>query len=732
MQCYTELVPPTGVTCSLSLPFISENSNNLVVGKGSLLQIFTTKTISAELDSSVNQNTQNGESSKLTAQYDSRLNDDDGLEASFLGGDAVLLRADRSTNTKLVLITEIPLSGIVVGLARIKIANSKSGGEAILIHLRDAKLCLAQWDPERNGLENISIHYYEQDDLPGPPWLGPLSNYENFLAADPGSRCAVLKFGDRNIAIIPFKQSDVDIEMDDWDEDLDGPRPVKQPSASAATNGTSKLDTPYLPSFVLRLPMLDPSLLHPVHFAFLYEYKEPTFGILSSAVAPSHNLGRKDQLSYMVFTLDLQQKASTPILSVGGLPQDLNRVIPLQAPVGGALLVGPDCIIHVGQSGKANGVAVNHFTKELTGYGLADQSALDLRLEQCVIEPLSYDTGELLMVMWDARLAVISFKLDGRTVSGISIKVVSDEFGEVIPSTASCISHIGKNTLFIGSSTSDSTVIGWTRKQAQTSRRKSRLLDASLDFELDDLDLDEEDDDDLYGDDSGTAKTGANSTAKSGELVFRVHDTLFSIAPIRDFTTGKVAVFPESEEQRNSLGVKSELQLACVVGKGNKGGSCVAIMNREIQPKVIGRFEFPEARGFWTTCAQKPMPKSLQGDKGASVGNDYDNTAQHDKFMIVSKVDLDGYETSDVYALTSAGFEDLTGTEFEPAAGFTVEAGTMGKHMRIIQVLKSEVRCYDGGALLAIQYLVKLACLSLLLILYLPRSWPEPDSADAG
>ena len=63
--------------------------------------------------------------------------------------------------------------------------------------------------------------------------------------------------------------------MDDWDEDLDGPRPEKEaPAASeggadkaAGTNGSREL--PYSGSFVLLFPQLDPNLLFPAHFAFL-------------------------------------------------------------------------------------------------------------------------------------------------------------------------------------------------------------------------------------------------------------------------------------------------------------------------------------------------------------------------------------------------------------------------------------------------------------------------------
>ena len=698
MQAYTELAAPTAVSHSLSLPLTSATANNLVVAKGSLLQIFTTKSISAELDAQTDEH--GTTSNKTDSRYDLRANDDEGLESSFLGGESMIVRADRSNNTKLVLVAEIPLAGTVIGLARLKLSETASGGEALLLAYKAAKLCLTEWDPHRQTLETLSLHYYEKDDLQSAPWELPLGEYANYLEADPGSRCAAFKFGPRNLAILPFRQSEEDLEMDDWDEDLDGPRPVKEHSAVA--NGDSgSVEQPYTPSFVLRLPLLDPSLLHPVHLAFLHEYREPTFGILSASQPPSASIGTKDHLSYKVFTLDLQQKASTTILSVTDLPRDLFQVKALPAPIGGALLIGQNELIHVDQSGKPNGVAVNSMTRQITSFNLADQSDLQLRLEGCTIEPLSIETGELLIILNDGRLAICSFRIDGRTVSGISIKLVTQDCGGlIVKNGASCISKLGKRVLFIGSESNDGLVLGWSRKQGQERRKKPRLVDPDLAIDVDDLDLeDEEEDDDLYGADESAAKpaAGGSDSQRSGDITFRIHDSLLSLAPIQDTTCGKPTFVPDSEEATLATGVTANLELTCAVGKGRAGS--LAVINREIQPKVVGRFEFPEARGFWTMCVKKPLQKGLAAN--AVAGSEYDNAAQYDRYMIVAKVDIDGYETSDVYALTAAGFESIKDTEFEPAAGFTVEAGIMGKQMRVIQVLKSEVRSYDGDLGLA-------------------------------
>ncbi|KAH7313571.1 CPSF A subunit region-domain-containing protein [Stachybotrys elegans] len=692
MQAYTELVAPSAVTHSLSLPLTSATANNLVVAKGSLLQIFATKVVSADLDAQA----RTASSIQQDAHFDPRVQDDDGLESSFLGGESMLVRTDRSNYTKLVLVAEIPLAGTVIGLARLKLSKTASGGEALLLAYKAAKMCLTEWDPRKNALETTSIHFYEKEDLQGAPWEASFGDYVTFLEADPGSRCAALKFGSRNLAILPFRQSEEDLEMDDWDEDLDGPRPVKNPAAVA--NGDSdNVEAAYTPSFVLRLPLLDPALLYPVHFAFLHEYREPTFGILSSTQACSHSLGHKDHMSYKVFTLDLQQRASTTILSVTGLPRDLKRVVPLPAPVGGALLVGENELIHIDQSGKANGVAVNPMTKQITSFILSDQSDLHLRLEGCVIEQLSIEAGELLLILNDGRMGILSFKIDGRTVSGLFIKLIPAEAGgELLKSTVSCISRLGKSAFFLGSETGDSVVLGWSKRQSQEKRKRSRIIDPDLGLDVDDLDLEDDDeDDDLYGTESAAAKPAQalnGSLKQGGDVAIKIHDTLLSLAPIRDFTTGRPVPPTDAEEAKLVEGVRADLELAAAVGRGKAGS--IAILNREIQPKIIGRFEFPEARGFWTMCVKKPVPKALGGNP--PVDAEYDAVEQYDRFMIVAKVDLDGYETSDVYALTAAGFESLKDTEFEPAAGFTVEAGVMGNQMRVIQVLKSEVRCYNG------------------------------------
>ena len=716
MQCYTELTPPTAVTHAISLPLTNPTANDLVVAKTSLLQIFSLKTALTEVDTGANGKMSAREIMQLT---DRRVLDNDGLEQSFLAADVVLQRSERSHTTSLVLKAEYHLSGTITSLARIRTLNSNTGADCLLISFKDAKLSLVEWDPERHGLSTLSIHYYEREDLQGGPWAPDPKRCINYLTADPSSRCAALKFGKRNLAILPFKQAgDEDLAMDDYDPDFDSERPEPVSAANRTNGDTPPTQTPYSSSFVLPLSALEPSLIHPIHLSFLYEYREPTFGILFSSLAPTPALlhDRRDILSYTVFTLDLEQRASTTILSVSGLPYDLYKVIPLPLPVGGALLVGGNELIHVDQAGRTNGVGVNVFARQCTSFSLADQSDLEMKLEACVIEQLGAENGDMLIILNTGELVILGFKRDGRSVSGLSVRrVSSDHGGLLVEAQASCAVNLGRGRMFIGSEDANSLILSWSRKAPQLARQRSS---GGLSVEDDgdgeiffDKDGTEEYDDDLY---SGAAPEPrrqsdafpSTSGSATGDYMFKVNDTMRNVAPMKDIVFGRPVVPKDGEPGQNSEDVTTDLELVVTTGCGRAGG--VTILKREIEPKVIGRFEFPEARGIWSVRAKRPIAGNLvpqsSGEGKMGLDGGYVLGNEFDRFMIVSKGSsrTADKEESAVYALTATGFEDAKAPEFDGSLGGTIEVGTLGQETRVVQVLRGEVRVYDGGKSIAL------------------------------
>jgi cleavage and polyadenylation specificity factor subunit 1 len=516
MQCYTELVAPTAVSSAVALPFTAPGATNLVVAKTSLLQVFALKTVTSHHKPSTL--APNGDTGALEGPDNSH----------------------RVENTaKLILLGEYPVSGTITSLQRVKALNTKTGADALLVSTQDAKISLIEWDPLNHRISTLSIHYYERETTNTLPFGPSLADTPSYLSVDPSSRCAALKFGTKHLAIIPFRQSQDDLAGED---DLDTPPPAKAP----VTGAEAQAETPYSASFVLPLTALDPALTHPVHLAFLHEYREPTFGIVSSNKAPSHGLleERKDILNYTVFTLDLDQRASTTLLSVTGLPFDIFRVVPLPLPVGGALLVGANELVHVDQAGKTNAVAVNEFAKLSSNFAMADQSDLGLRLEDCVVEALDHTNGNMLIVLNTGHLAVLSFRIDGRSVSGLSVHLVdSAHGGHQLKTAANCAASLGRGRLFLGSEDGDSTLIGWSKKTAQARKRShAQMIAEDAELSLDEEESDDDADDDLYADEAPVVKQAASqATDSSGpeNYSFRVHDNLFSLGPIKDVCLGK-------------------------------------------------------------------------------------------------------------------------------------------------------------------------------------------------
>ncbi|KAL8857985.1 MAG: hypothetical protein Q9178_005445 [Gyalolechia marmorata] len=679
MQSFTELTPPTAVTHSLSLPFLSASANNLLVAKTSLLQIFSLKSVLAETNTA-SEHSVEARRASINAPASSKPTT------------GAIRHGDRAPTTKLVLIAQYELSGVITSLARVKIQNSRSGGEALLVSLRNAKVSLVEWDPDRYSISTISIHLYEREDTQGGPWEPDPDDNVSYLSVDPRSRCAALKFGARRLAILPFHQPGDDMVMDDYDSDVDGEKQETPKSTDKHEEEAKAVaKTPYGASFVLSMLALDPSLLHPVHLAFLYEYRDPTFGVLSSQVASSVSLfnERRDTLSYTVITLDLEQRASTALLSVNNLPYDLFAVIPLRLPIGGTLLIGGNEIIHVDQAGKTNGAAVNEFGRSSTSFALADQSDLGFRLEGCVVEQLGHDSSELLLMMNNGELAIVGFRIDGRSVSGLSIRRVPEPNGGLaLLAGPSCASLIGRGRMFVGSEEADSVVLGWSRKLDKLKRQRSITeMEADKDIGISDLedDIDDDDDDDLY--------SGAKPEEKAGELVptseipdqtddyrFRVHDSLDNFGPMRSVALGRALQhLPADPQVRSAMG----LEVLATSGRSRAGG--LSTFRRQIEPRVLEQHLVPNVTRLWTVAVGKVSDR-LANDRQSEGLDNY----------IIMSSQSEGEQRSTAYSLAKHGMEEVQDTDFDPDAGTTIDIGTLNNGSRIVQVLPSELRTFDA------------------------------------
>ncbi|KMU91957.1 cleavage and polyadenylation specific protein [Coccidioides immitis H538.4] len=572
-------------------------SNNLIVAKTSILQVFSLVNVAY------------GTSAPPNA-------DDKG-------------RVERQQYTKLILVAEYDLSGTITGLGRVKILDSRSGGEALLVSTRNAKLSLVEWDHERHGISTISIHYYEREDVHSSPWTPDLRLCPSLLAVDPSSRCAILNFGIHSVAILPFHQTGDDLVMDEFDEDLD-------------------------------------------------EKPEGASNIPAQAAVKTY----------------IQQRASTTLITVSRLPSDLWKVVPLPPPIGGALLIGSNELIHVDQAGKTNAVGINEFARQASAFSMVDQSDLGLRLEGCVVEQLGTDSGDILLVLADGKMAILRLKVDGRSVSGISAQLVSEKAGgSILKARPSCSASLGRGKVFFGSEETDSLLIGWSRPSQ--SMRKPKV--ESADDVFGDHSETEDDEDDIYEDDLYSTPVNQTTLSKTtsqtnglnkDDFVFRSHDRLWNLGPMSDVTLGRPPGSHDKNRKQSSSRTSADLELVVTQGKGNAGG--LAVLQRELDPYVIDSMKMDNVDGVWSI--QVGAPDST---------NTRTSSRNYDKYLVFSKSTEPGKEQSVVYSVGGSGIEEMKAPEFNPNEDSTVDIGTLAGGTRVVQVLKSEVRSYDTNLELA-------------------------------
>lgn len=647
MQCYTELLPPTAVTHAVTLPFLSSSEENLVVAKTSLLQVF-----------------------RLRDAPTNPTSPDAPAEGQEEGEEAV--------ERRLSLVGEYKLAGTATALERVKILYGKSGGDALLVSSKDAKLSLVEWDPENHRINTISIHYYEGENIPAQPFGPALKDSESILTVDPSSRCAALKFGQRHLAILPFRQQGDELAELETEAESEDKRQAQQNPIGGET-----AQTPYKASFVSALTQVAPNLTHPMDLAFLYEYREPTLGILASASHASSALLdlRKDVMSYTVGTLDLEQHASTVLVSVQNLPSDLWKVVPLPLPVGGALLVGTNEFVHVDQSGKTTAVAVNEFATKGSNFAMADQSALGLKLEDCKIESLSNAAGDVLIVLRDGTLAILRFTMQGRNVGGMHVMKVASGNGGLTPESApSCVTSFKSGEFFVGSDVGDCVLLQSNIPPSAMSRKRSHAQMAAQDDEAADEHEDNDaEEDDLYGGaPAASQKSQSTSTAAIAQPIsayqFSVVDRLPSLGPINNLCFGKAT-------RSDSDG----LDALASVGRGR--GSRLAFLSKQITPELGRQNAINGTGNVWSISARNENDESKDMHDNILIIYDGEHTKAY------SRPENEDAQADDDQS--NSPYIERTDTEFEQE-GETIDIGTLANHTRIVQCRQNEIRTYDA------------------------------------
>ena len=657
MQCYTELLPPSGVTHSAALAFLSSKASNLVIAKTNLLQVFKLRTI--------------GQTS----------------------------RDEPTPHSKLVLVSEYPLCGTVTSLQPVTDIKTKSGGAALLIAFKDAKLSLLEWDVDNHRISTISIHYYEGDHVIGEPFGPSLNESESILTVDPRSRCAALKFGSRQLAILPFRPVGEDLMEGvegGFDSEADVPSPdapLKRTSTMEEVVADGEKETPYTSSFVMPMTALLPDLTHPVDLAFLYASREPTFGILSATKQPSAALleERKDILSFHVVSLDPEPREITYLGSAQKLPSDLWKVVPLPAPIGGALLVGTNELVYADQAAsKISAVAVNEFAKVSSDLSMEDQSDLNLKLEGCEVQSLDQKTGDLLLVLSDSSLAILSFKLlGGRNVGGLRVTPVSGvEVDRLVAAAPSCTARLSRDVVFLGSEDGDSTLLSWSKPTTGLSRKRSHAqmlgkdTTSEDDEEAEDLD---EDDDDLYTTTADAGKRMSSNTAlatAADVYTFHLQDRLPALGPINSTCLGQ-----------SPLTKDDHLELVAGVGRGR--GSRLAVMSKDIVPVMAQSGPFPDCTNAWSLSVAAEDEEVQSEERFDTLLFCYDGTGTR-----VYDVDsnADGESSHEV----AVRYVERSGTDFE-YDGETMEVATIAKGTRIVQCKRDQIRTYQSTDLSLVQ-----------------------------
>ncbi|KAJ2917885.1 hypothetical protein MD484_g2498, partial [Candolleomyces efflorescens] len=440
----TATTAPSSKDLSLRHEFVSRVLCNLVVARSNLLRIFEIREEPAPIQASVEEER---EKRALVRKGTEAVEGEAAMDTQgdgFISIGKTIQKTDvqQATVTRMYFVREHKLHGTVTGLSGVKIISSLDDKlDRLLVSFKDAKIALLEWSDAVHDLVPVSIHTYER-----APQLMSLTAplFKSQLRVDPLSRCAALGLPNHSIAILPFYQSQAELDSIDYLHNND--KFSSSPSSLAAEKERERererenRDVPYSPSFILNFTaQVDPGILTVTDFTFLPGFNNPTLAVLYQTEQTwTGRLNEiKDTSKLIIFTLDSSTAMSGsgsgavyPVLAkVEGLPHDAVYIVPCtEFLVGGLVVVCGDVVVYV-DSTRRVAVPVNGWGARVSDLPLlpdapptttttsttAKGAKRELKLEGS--RATFIDDKTLFLILADGTLHTVELVAEGKTVT---------------------------------------------------------------------------------------------------------------------------------------------------------------------------------------------------------------------------------------------------------------------------------------------------------------------------
>ncbi|KAG5652679.1 hypothetical protein H0H81_004116 [Sphagnurus paluster] len=505
------------------------------------------------------------------------------------------------TVTKFYLVREHRLHGIVTGMEGVKIISTLEDKlDRLLVSFKDAKIALLEWSSAVHDLVTVSIHTYER-----APQLMSLDSplFRSELRIDPTSRCAALSLPKDAFAILPFYQTQAELDVMDQDQ-----------------NQTK--DVPYAPSFILDLPVdVDQNIRNVIDFVFLPGFNKPTIAVLFQTQQTW--TGRlkefKDTVRLIIFTLDIVTQNYPIITSVDGLPHDCLSLMSCSTALGGVVVLTSNSMIYVDQSSRRVILPLNGWAARVSDLPLPpispEYQARNIELEGC--RASFVDDKTIFVILKDGTVYPVDIVIDGKTVSKLNMGAALAQ--TTVPAV---VKRITDDHLFVGSTVGSSVLLKAAHVEEEIEEDQEMEGPTTIVQLNHAMDLDDDDDDDIYGDskvnEPAVNGQGNGQITKKTRTVIKLSlvDSLPAYGPIADITFSLA---------RN--GDRPVPELVAATGSGPLGGFTLFQRDLPIRTKrklhAIGG-----ARGMWSLPIRQP-------GKTRSISHEHANPHQVDNDTLI-------------------------------------------------------------------------------------------------